>query len=434
MDKYVIVISEDAMVYDDLEVLKTLPNFASIWDKTACVKHTRSVYPTVTYPAHVSMATGVYPARHGVTNNEHPILLEARSKWIHFRNWIKMPTIFDYAKAAGASTAAVFWPVTGCDPSIDYLVDEYWPQSENETVSECFVNSGSSGETMRKVVEPNLYLWEGRTHPAVDKFISACACTIVREFKPNLLMMHLGNIDDYRHKTGVFSSKVTYGLYEIDMWFGDIIKAVKDAGIYDKTDFFILGDHGQINITRSIAPNVLLAENGLIQVDSGSGIATDYQAFCKSAGLSAHVYLKEPDDAEAYEKTYMLLRHLRDEGIYGISRVYTAEEALHEEGLAGGFSFVLETDGYSAFSNEWVRPIVRTLDVADYRFGNATHGYQPDKGPQPTMFAFGPNIRQGAVLDKSSIVDLPLTIARILGFDMPDTDGKPLDELLRHIR
>ena len=43
--KHLIVISEDAMVYEDLQTLRQLPSFGSIWDKCAFVDRVRSVYP-----------------------------------------------------------------------------------------------------------------------------------------------------------------------------------------------------------------------------------------------------------------------------------------------------------------------------------------------------------------------------------------------------
>ena len=118
-------------------------------------------------------------------------------------------------------------------------------------------------------------------------------------------------------------------------------------------------------------------------------------------------------------------------GIYGISRVYTKEEVEREERLSGGFSFVIETDGFTSFTNNWVEPYVRTLDTSDYRFGRATHGHQPDKGPQPTLIAFGPDIRPGAVVERASIVDEPVTVARVLGLDLGDTDGKVIEGILK---
>ncbi|HSK68193.1 MAG TPA: ectonucleotide pyrophosphatase/phosphodiesterase, partial [Candidatus Limnocylindria bacterium] len=291
MAKHLVVISEDALVYEDLETLMTLPNFSSIREKAARVSRSRAVYPSLTYPCHTSMRTGVYPDRHGVVNNERDTLGERSSPWVLMNDAVRVPDIFDAAKKRGLTTAAVFWPVTGNHPSIDYLVNEYWPQSPGETTRECFVNSGSSPEVMEKVVDKHLPGLVNRVHPFCDAFIHACACTMIREFKPNLLMIHPANIDAYRHSTGLFSPMVTHGLHEIDLWLGDVIKAARDAGIYDDTDFVITSDHGQLNIVRTVSPNAVFADHGLITVGE-NGEFVDYAACCKSTALSAQVWLR----------------------------------------------------------------------------------------------------------------------------------------------
>ena len=96
-------------------------------------------------------------------------------------------------------------------------------------------------------------------------------------------MIHPANIDAYRHQTGIFSTKVTHALHEVDLRLGELLKAVKDAGIENDTDIFIVSDHGQINITRVIAINALLAERGLITVGADGEVA-DYVAISKSTG------------------------------------------------------------------------------------------------------------------------------------------------------
>ena len=231
--KHLIVISEDAMVYEDLQTLRQLPSFGSIWDKCAFVDRVRSVYPTITYPNHTSMRTGAYCGKHGIINNEQTILGELSSNWEFFNSSVQVGDIFDAAKQAGMTTAAVFWPVTGKHPNIDYLVDEYWPQTPEETTLECFAASGSSPEVIEKIVKPNMHLVDGmhRKHPQGDLFVNACACAMIREFKPGLLMIHPANIDAYRHQTGIFSTKVTHALHEVDLWLGELLKAVKDAGM-----------------------------------------------------------------------------------------------------------------------------------------------------------------------------------------------------------
>ena len=426
--KHLIVISEDAMVYEDLAQLRQMPSFGAVMQNAAIVKTVRSVYPTITYPNHTSMRTGAYCGKHGIINNELTNLTEAKSDWEWFNDAVKVGDIFDAFKAAGLTTAGVFWPVTGNHKNIDYLVDEYWPQSAEETTLECFANSGSSPEVIEKVVKPNMMLVDGlhRKHPHCDAFVHACACSMIREFKPNLLMIHPANIDAYRHETGLFSSKVTHGLHEIDLWLGEILKACRDAGIENDTDLFIVSDHGQLNITRSIALNALLAEKGLLTVGEDGQVA-DYVAIAKSTGLSAQIYLKDEKD---HDRVYDALKSMVEDGLYGFERVYTAEEADREEGLSGKFAFVLETDGYTSFSNAWTRPLVRRVDNSDYKFGRATHGHHPDKGPQPTLIACGPDIKAGAVVERKPIVDEAPTYAKIFGLSLPDADGKPIDEIL----
>ena len=430
-DRHVVVVSVDAMVYEDLEILSKLYTLEPIWDQTARVDYVKSVYPTITYPCHSTMMTGVYPDKHGIVNNESKVLCAKSSPWQCMRNCLKGKTIFDYAKEQGLTTAAVFWPVTGNDPSIDYLVDEYWPH-HGESTEQCFRESGSSEEVIEKIVRPNMKLVENRhrQHPFCDAFIMACACDILTEFKPNLLMVHPANVDAARHASGVFTSRVESALHETNMWLSQLMKAADDAGILDQTDFFIVSDHGQIEVRRCIALNALLAQKGLIELDEQGNIV-DWKAFAKSGGLSALVYLKDPDNQEDYESTRQVLEELKQGEVYGIGQIFTEEEVRTEHHLGGDFAFCIESDGYTTFANNWTAPIVMPLDNRNYRFGRATHGYLPEKGPQPTLIAFGPHIKQGAWLKNANLVDEAPTFAKVLGIEMKEIDGRPLDELLK---
>ncbi len=429
--KYAVVISEDAMVYEDLAVLKELPAFGGIWDQAAVIKRNRSIYPTITYPCHTTMRTGCYPDRHGVVNNEQTILGEVSSKWEHFNHIVKVPDIFDRAKEHGLTTASVFWPVTGNHPHIDWLVDEYWPQNPGEDEAECYRDAGSSEETM-EIVRANIHYVRGhmRKHPWGDEFINACACDIIRRFRPNLIMLHPGNVDGYRHDAGVFSQKVIHGLHECDLWLSDILQSLELAGIRDQTNVFVVSDHGQIDVRGNVLPNVLLRRAGLIDLNP-DGSVKDYRAICKSTGASCQVWLKDPADEAVRAETLRVLEEARREGAYGIERVMTVEETEKEEHLSGGFSFVLETNGTYSFGNDWREPVIRPIDLSDYKLAHGTHGYLPDKGPQPCLLAFGPDIRPGAVVEQAGIVDIAPTVAASLGFDMPDTDGCVVTEILR---
>jgi predicted AlkP superfamily pyrophosphatase or phosphodiesterase len=242
-------------------------------------------------------------------------------------------------------------------------------------------------------------------------------------------MIHPANIDGARHKSGLFNEKVTASLDETDQWIGQIMEALDDAGVREETNFFLISDHGQMDIKRAINMNVFLADNGLIHADE-KGNLVNWDAYCFSAGMSAHVFLKNPEDSSLYNKVYELFNHLCKEGIYGISRVYTEPEARAEEHLGGAFSFVLETDGYTAFSDDWKRPVVKNYDFTDYRYGRATHGYLPEKGPQPVLAAKGPDIKNGVVLEKSRLIDLAPTFAKLMGVEFPEVDGTVINQIL----
>lgn len=65
----VIVISSDAMVGEDLEYFKTLSSYKNYFAGGAEITNISSIYPSVTFPAHATMMTGMYPDRHGVFSN-----------------------------------------------------------------------------------------------------------------------------------------------------------------------------------------------------------------------------------------------------------------------------------------------------------------------------------------------------------------------------
>jgi len=65
------IISLDAFGASDLEFAKTLPHFQEILSRSALVKEVESVYPSLTYVAHTSIATGMNPNRHGIIHNTH---------------------------------------------------------------------------------------------------------------------------------------------------------------------------------------------------------------------------------------------------------------------------------------------------------------------------------------------------------------------------
>ena len=105
--KKLLVMSNDALVYEDLKTLENMPELTPVFREGAMVKRVRTVYPSVTYPCHVSIASGCYPDKTGVVSNEavQPGCCGPKP-WQWFHDAVKCQDIFDAAKSAGLSTTA----------------------------------------------------------------------------------------------------------------------------------------------------------------------------------------------------------------------------------------------------------------------------------------------------------------------------------------
>ncbi len=431
MDRKLIVVSHDAMVYEDWEYLAKKQAFGYFVNNGSMVKTLRTIYPTVTYPCHVSMITGCFPDKTGVYNNEEETLapVEGGTPWQWERKWNNAKTLLDAAKEAGCSTANVFWPVLGNDPAIDYNIPEYWSQNADDSLFDALARMGTSKQVIEEIVKPNYKYIAGkqRKHPWADDFVLSCACDIVEKYQPDVLFVHPAGIDGARHHTGMFGSELMRNLDHSEFWMDMLIEASKRAGTFENTDFVMISDHGQMDIQRWAHPNVLLREGGFITCDEKDNIVSQ-KAYAKSVGGSCHVYVTDP---AAYDEIYAFLKEKRDAKMYGFSEVFTREEIAKKERLDGKFDFVLESDGFTAYGWEHYGDYFTfAADPSDYRAGKATHGYLPDKGYQPTMVVCGPSFAKGVTLDRRNSVDFAPTIAKIYGWSLPDADGKPIEELI----
>ena len=435
MSEKLIVLSMDAMVSEDIAYLKTKPNFSRLFEKCAQVEKMCTIYPSITYPAHVSMMTGCRPGKHGIFNNTHFMSELPYPDWYLYSSDVKVENIFAAAKRAGKTTAAVYWPVTGCDANIDYLIDEYFFYA-NQPIEETFAALGTNEATMEVIREnmdryPTVRTREDRYYlrNTFDHFIMGCMCSIIRKFQPDLLLVHNCWMDSHRHRYGVFNQYVTEALDQADLWLGEIIEALEDAGIYEETNFVLVSDHGQRDFVRRLKMNVLLRRGGFIDVDE-EGKVTDWRAFAQSNGMSVSVHLKDKKDAALTQQVYDYLKGLMDEGVWGIGKIRTVAEAEAEYGLSGPFSFIIETDGYTTFADGWDEPIVNPIDFSDYRLGNATHGYEPETGAQPVFVAKGPAFKAGAYREFGRTIDEAPTYAYILGDSLPEAEGCVMMDML----
>ncbi|NMB42539.1 MAG: alkaline phosphatase family protein [Clostridiales bacterium] len=422
--KHVIFISYDAFSEDNWEKAKSLPNLSKLIKKGAYTNKLRSVYPTLTYVIHTTYVTGLYPDKHGISHNNplQPFIPDKSKEWYWFRKSVKAPTIYDLAKEKGLRVASILWPVTG-KASIKYNLPEVVAiNKENQVLK--MIKNGSPFYVLSMALKYKKVL-KGIDQPYLDNFSTLLAMDTIKNKKPNLLMLHLIDLDDTKHKTGTDSKEVDQTLKRMDERLGGIIKAVKDAGIEEDTVFVISGDHGQINVDYRVYLNNLLLENNLIYEENGQW---KWRAYLQSTGGSAYLHLKE-GDKEAESLAIRILNEAKETGEYGIEKIYTRKD-LDNLRVHRNIPYMIEAKKGYSFEDYISFRTLEDLNQKKIRF--ATHGYHPDKDNYScNLIISGDIIKDNYSLGQVEMVDIAPTIASILGIDLANTDGRVLEDIFK---
>ena len=423
MCNHVIVISVDAMINSDIAEFMKRRNMSQLLKKASISEEMLAIYPTYTYPCHTTIMTGCYPDKHGIYHND---IFDPRSdydRWFWYSKDIKCPTLIDIAHEAGLVTGCVTFPVQGSSKA-DYLIAEIWAPNKDDDPTEVFRMANS--EKAEHIFEKNKHLLNWMKTPEFDYFASACACDIIKEAKPNLLFVHFSYLDHQRHRCGVSTDKVLHAIDFIDDRIGEIMEALKDAGIADNTDFVILGDHGHMDVHVVFNINKLLAEKGYINIDE-NGKVLDYRIMVHSTSFSGHVYLKGISVKEARG----VLEELMEKYPMYIERVMTKEEVREIYHLDGPFSLVLEAQRHVVFGAGLSGVLLEKPEPGNYKFSVSSHGYAPEKSFSPPFIISGPDASR-AVIESARLVDEAPTIAALFGLSMPvGIDGHVLSEMIR---
>ncbi len=432
MANKLIVLSVDSLFDEDMDQLAGLPNIGRLIRRGSYVRGgMRSVYPSFTYPAHASIITGCWPQAHGIYHNERLNVGGPSPGWYWFHRDLKRETLLDAAHRAGLTTACVGWPCMGGAQNVDWLVPEIWPPTAEEDPRPVLASAASPDMLAPGgVLERHWHKLRKTKQPHMDHMMVGCACDIIRRYQPDVMFIHLSHLDHTRHANGVHGPAPEMAVIQNDDWFGRIEEAAMDAGVYEQTNFAVISDHGHLPVKQMFNPNVLLAQAGLITLDD-DGEITGWRAYCNSTSLSCQVVMKDPGDDETRAELEALLTRMRRTYEYGVEAVYTREEVLTEQHLDGAFAYVLEGARSTSFGAACTGPAIVTPDNSDYKFSVSSHGHLPHKGPQPVFLVAGPDIRPGVALPRQRIIDEAPTFARILGFPLPQAQGRCMEGLLK---
>lgn len=423
----------DALCETDVAYMRTLKNFGWILENGALVREMLPVYPSFTYPCHVSIMTGCYPNKHGIPHNEqvkagvHPV------PWYSKRSMVKKKFLAEYAKEHGYSTCLINWPVSeGAD--VDINLPMCLPPRYRGDNPRMFYEGSTSKEVLDRYFWKYGYLLCGCNkilNSSYDDFTNAVSPDIIRDYgQPDVMFVKMCDLDTVRHKLGVDNDSAKLQLQKHDCELGVLMESIRRYGDFEHTNFIIMGDHGQTDVERVLNFNRVLQEKGLQKLDE-NGHLESFDAYCHSTGGCGWIELSDPADEELRQKVYRVLLEAKDSGKYGLGYVFTKEEADERFHLTGPFDFIIEGEEPLSFGYDPAAPLFTKAAPGDYKTAPGTHGGLPWRNHRTTFFACGPAFKKGAVIEQACLVDEAPTMAKILGFEMEDIDGKCLDDILR---
>lgn len=423
-----LVVSVDAMHMDDIPYARTLPAFSRILERAA-VAEIEGIYPSVTYPNHTAQTTGCPPARSGIFNKLQfqPGTGDA-SEWFWDSRAIRVPTIFEAAKAAGLTVAAVQWPVTANERHVDWLVPEIASPQVFAGLEDQYRQTTNEASLGRYIL-PNLDLVVTGPKRNYFAFVNHVSEQILRNERPDVMFVHLVEVDAARHAGGAYGAHVEQALQAVDATLGRYLAALSHTGHLDDTNIVLVSDHGHLDTEQHTNLNTIFAERGFLRLDA-EGNLVDYDVFCLGAGLSGQLFLSEGLTPTRRSEVETLLAEIEATPEYRIEKIWTSDETLRDYGLDGPFDYVVESEPGVVVGMLWDRRPVVIHGDDDFPAYLGNHGHAPRHGGQPVFIATGPGFIPGADAGRRSMLDEAPTFAALLGVELPAAEGVVLTELL----
>ncbi|MBZ5683566.1 MAG: alkaline phosphatase family protein [Acidobacteriia bacterium] len=417
----VVVISLDGFPAYALDNPKLpIPTLRTLAREGAVATSMRPVNPTVTWPNHTAIVTGVEPAEHQVLYNGMLLRSDGGAKpliqpWRDKEQMVHAQTVYDAAYDAGLTTAQVDWVAIYRAKTITWQFPEL-PDPEGPIERE-LISAGTVTAEQLRTFEASTQAWQ-------DEIWTAAAEDILEKHKPDLLLLHLLTLDDTNHEYGPMTNASLTAMAFVDAKVKQIVDVLTRTSLLNNATLIVVSDHGFRSYKNRIQANVLLRENGML---SGDGEKAKGDAWVMPEGGSAMVYVTDPARKDE------LVPKLRTifASAEGVEGVYSAE-AFGKLGLPTP----MQSDQ---------APDLMLAAKPDYMFGNesegayitresggGTHGYlNTDPQMQAIFIAWGCGVPRGIQLGNISNVDVAPTLAALLGIKMSAVKGHAIEQIVK---
>lgn len=374
------------------------------------------VLPTVTYPSHTTLLTGVAPARHGIVNNTtyDPMQIN-QGGWFWYAQDNKARTLWDAAHDAGLSTGNVFWPVSVAARNVTWNLAQIWRTGhpDDRNLVDAVSTPGLIGELAQ---ETGIRYADGKAEdlPA-DVNRTRFGIAMIARHAPGFMTMYLAALDNAQHETGPGSAESHSVLEGIDGLVGDLVAAEMKA--HPDAVIALVSDHGFAPVDMVVNLYRPFIDAGLVTLGPDGKIASA-DATPWGSGGSIAIRLARPDDAALKAKVKALLDKLAADPAAKIERVIDGPE-IAKEGANPDASFYVSLK-IGAVAGPFVNG---TLPLTFKSPVKGMHGYFP-AAPEmrSTFMIMGQGIPKGRKLGEIDMRAIAPTLAALMGGSLPDAE------------
>jgi len=396
-----------------------IPNIRRFVTEGAHASAVRGVLPTVTYPSHTTLITGVAPAKHGVvSNNSFDPTQINQGGWYWYARDIKVPTLWSAAAAAGLSVGNVHWPVSVDAPGIRWNLPQIWRTGHGDDAKLVSALStpglvaeleAAAGEPYAAGIDESITGDENRARFTVQ---------LIAAHKPQFLTTYFTALDHEQHLAGPDTPEAKAVLERIDAIIGQVVAAQLAA--HPDSVIAIASDHGFEPITREVNFFRAFIDAGLITLDP-SGKVSSWQAMPWPSGGSVAIMLAKPKDPALQQRVSKLLTELRSDAANGIADIAEPTQIAAMGGNPGASFFINLAPDTSSGGFKADAPLRSTP------YYKGTHGYFPQvRHLRSSFMMMGKGIPAGKQLGEIDMRAIAPTLARCLGVALPDAEAAAL--------
>ncbi|MCT2562456.1 alkaline phosphatase family protein [Chryseobacterium herbae] len=372
---YVIMISTDGFRYDYAKKYQA-ENLLKLSSGGVQAEAMIPSYPSITFPNHWSLITGLYPSHHGLIDNffydykrKEPYAMNSK-KNAEDGSWYGGTPLWALAEKQGMVSATLMWVGSASDAG-GMRPSYYYPYHEKFKPSE-----------------------------KVDKVVNWLK--LPAETRPHFITLYFPEVDGSGHHYGPDAQETETAVHLVDQAIGDLVQKVNNLGLKN-VNFIFVSDHGMIKVDGG-APLEIPA----MLLDS-----TRFDFYNSQTLL--RVYVKNPVEVK---KVYKELK----------ANKTSDYEVYLDKKLPKYLHFATRDDKYDRIGQILLIPKAPKIFLEKGKKTSVgKHGYDPKIVPEmkATFFAWGPEFKNNLVIDEFANVNVYPLVTEILGLKNDQKiDGK----------